>query len=49
MIKLEILPSQTNETYSEREVATENKIVALACEDGFLRVVALRSRKQVKK
>ena len=48
MIKLEILPSQTNETYSEREVATENKIVALACEDGFLRVVALRSRKQVK-
>jgi hypothetical protein len=31
----------------EREIGTKNKIIALACEDGYLRVVALRSRKQV--
>jgi len=48
LAKLDILSSSQNETYSEREVATENKIVALACEDGFLRLLALRSRKQVK-
>ncbi len=29
---------------AEREIGTENKLVACACEDGFLRVIALRSR-----
>lgn len=39
------------ETYQvivdEREVGTEDKIVACACEDGHLRVLSLRSRKLV--
>ena len=50
MAKLDISNGQnnnSNEAYSEREVGTENKLVALACEDGYLRVVALRSRKKV--
>jgi len=47
MAKLDISNGPNNETHSEREVGTENKIVALACEDGYLRVVALRSRKKV--
>ena len=47
MAKLDISNGQNSETPSEREVGTENKIVALACEDGYLRVVALGSRKKV--
>lgn len=44
--KLDISSQNEDEFYSEREVGTENKIVALGGEDGFLRLVALRSRKQ---
>jgi hypothetical protein len=32
----------------EREVGTENKLVSMGSEDGFLRVIALKSRKTVK-
>jgi len=31
----------------DREVGTEDKIVCLACEDGYLRIYSVRSRKQV--
>ena len=31
----------------DREVLTENKLVACACEDGFLRVASVRARKTV--
>jgi len=47
MAKMDITNGQNSETPSEREVGTENKMVALACEDGYLRVVSLRSRKKI--
>ena len=39
---------QPTENASEREVGTENKLIACAYEDGYLRVVAVRSRKIVR-
>lgn len=41
--KLNLLP-ETIEERTEREVETENKIVCCACEDGYIRVIALKSR-----
>lgn len=38
------LVPQTETVISEREIGTENKLVSFACEDGYLRVVALKSR-----
>lgn len=36
---------ERSEALNEREVGTENKIVACACEDGYLRIIGLRARK----
>ena len=38
---------KTEEVISDREIGTENKLLACACEDGYLRLIALQSRKQV--
>ena len=35
---------ERSEPLDEREIGTENKLVACACEDGFLRVMSLRAR-----
>jgi len=41
--KLSMLP-ETETIKAEREIGTENKLICCACEDGYIRVIALRSR-----
>ncbi|CAF0819515.1 unnamed protein product [Brachionus calyciflorus] len=36
-----------SEPLNKREIATENKILACACEDGYLRVLSLRARETI--